>query len=495
MPVSPPPAAGALPGPSDPVYPAPQGTVENQGGSGALPPARATLPGKGKTPDSCGKPAPVGACFRPHPEFDGKPVALSVCRFCHGRGCSRCAAFHAAAVCIAGLDHPGGRYADAEGYSAFVKATAYARHASSRGSAPQWYADVIVSAPPRRWRERSDHRRVIRGIRRAAKRVVRKLHRDDASGAVVVHLWRGCRGEYDRWGPHAHVLVLGGINVGSRYTGAFHRKTGWVVRQVQHHNCRHLGHKRCPRYDPRFVFYQGASLLRHLVYELGHASFIEGQVAPAKPRRPGEPMPSRKLTVQGGTQAITYFGPLARFAAHDPECAWCHHGKSRHPTDRAKARAARAERSERVRSLRQSGAPLGQIAADLAHLPPIAVDRCVAPGCTCPGFKVAHEASDPPYMKCPACGRDVPLFPEGGRRWKLTYSVVAGWCLSGHEAPEDEQGWSVVDFDLDSGKLLDAPPPGDGESGSDADAGEREPSPCDAPELPAWARRWEETGE
>ena len=437
----------------------------------------------------------MGACFYPHPEFGGKPVALSVCRLCHGRGCPRCAGFHAATVCIAGLDHPGGRYADSEGYSAFVKATAYARHASSRGSTPQWYADVIVSAPRRRWRENSDHRKVIRGLRRAAQRAIRKLHRGDPSGVVVLHLWRGCQGEYDRWGPHAHVLVLGGVNVGSRYTGAFHRRTGWVVKQVQRHNCRDRGHKRCPRYDLRFVFYRGESLLRHLVYELGHASFIEGQVAPAKPRRPGEPEPSRKLTVQHGTQAITYFGPLARFAAHDPPCARCDHGKSKHPTDRARARAAAAERSERARFVRESGASLGEIAAELAHLPPIAVDRCVSPSCTCPGFGTAHEIADAPFCKCPVCNREVPLFPEGGRRWKLTYSTLDGWYLSGQDAPEDEQGWSVVDFDLDSGKLLDAPPPDDGETGTVAGDGEREPSSHSAPELPEWARRWEETGE
>jgi len=242
-------------------------TGANYGGSPPLP-TRSTLPGGGSPGEGCGTIHAVGWLCRSgshaRPRVPVAPV------HCDRRECPVCAGPHTAKECALGLPHGGGRWAHDEAERAVRKLRGYL------GTLPGYRAlrQVIVSPPPERFTEGTDDRRTVARVRSAAVKAVSELawgpgradyrakdgkYRRGAFGSVVVHLYRGCeRDGYDRWGPHAHVLT-GGID--ARRTEEYQARTGVVVKQATDR-------------EGRFIDYRGHRLLRHVVYELGHAAIL-----------------------------------------------------------------------------------------------------------------------------------------------------------------------------------------------------------------------------
>ena len=228
-------------------YPAP--LAENGGG-----PLRATLPGAGEAGPLCGCQLPVGMCWEHE-----TPRVYTVAHRCRRRECPSCGGWcPGGRRCPARLPkgHSGGDWAHTEGAIAALKLDGLANGAP--------LAQVIVSAPPSLYREDGDHGAAIRGIRAHAIRFCRAIsfHGErGAWGSLVVHLWRGCEADgYNTWGPHAH-LVCPGVDV--RKTEGIFARSGWVVKQATVRG-------------GRFQLLQGASLFRHLVYELGHSAIVRG---------------------------------------------------------------------------------------------------------------------------------------------------------------------------------------------------------------------------
>ena len=216
-----------------------------------------TLPGAGKKGARCGDWGAVGIC-RQHIPFSLAARQMS----CGRRECPTCAGrCPGGESCGAELGpHQGGEWAHGEAREAARRLTRWLATLPSNAQIRQ----VIVSAPVG-WAGRfEDHRATIGRVRRQAIRACKELAWGSVLpwGTVVVHLYRGCEAEgYNRWGPHAHVLC-GGID--ARKTAAYKHRTGWVVKQATH------------KRSGKFVGYRGDTLYRHLVYELGHSSIVEG---------------------------------------------------------------------------------------------------------------------------------------------------------------------------------------------------------------------------
>ncbi len=278
-------------------YPAPYGDTWGGDSPGPL---RAALPGSGrpgqikfrkKDPSDptgystdlvdCGTFFPLFVCRRTEAHRGGRAVVTGAEERCEHRDCPLCAGPHTRSTCPRGLPHLGGLWADGEGtttaerWEGFLRAKGYRRP----------LRQVIVSAPPGTFDPSDDHGRVIAEVRHRAESRVRVWSwvTPYPGASVVVHLWRGCYGEgYNKWGPHAHVLCLG---IYVRNTAAYERRTGWVVKQATADGT---------KYTP-FVGYRYQKLLRHLVYELGHAAIL--------PDRP----------------AIVWVGPVRKWKPADDE--------------------------------------------------------------------------------------------------------------------------------------------------------------------------------
>jgi hypothetical protein len=217
-------------------------------------PVRSTLPGRGKRGPGCGAKKPVGWIAQ-----DGcLPLGL---HDCDRRECPRCARPHAVAECPLGIPHGGGEWAHTTAIEVAAKLQGFAATEGFGRDRP--LRQVVISPPVDRYDESDDHDRVIARVRRAASKALRKLGWEGRRWAsLVVHLYSGCEQEgYARWRPHAHVLCAG---VDVRLTEEYHRRTGVVVKQATE-----SGAPGSP-----FVGYWAKGLVRHLVYELGHAAIV-----------------------------------------------------------------------------------------------------------------------------------------------------------------------------------------------------------------------------
>jgi hypothetical protein len=202
----------------------------------------------------CGEVVPTHLC----PEHGWVRRVVHVC---DRRECPSCAGTcRGFSSCPVGLPpHPGGEWAHQEAARATMK---WERDLRWLGKGRASVRQVVVSVPKERFPEVSDHRAVIARVRQSALKAIRKLAwrgKENYLGSVVVHLYRGCDGRYEEWGPHAHVLCLG---VDVRKVIAYERRSHVVVKQV---NGR----------DGGFADYRGFVLRRHLVYELGHVAVVE----------------------------------------------------------------------------------------------------------------------------------------------------------------------------------------------------------------------------
>lgn len=217
-------------------------------------PVRSTLPGKGSYGPGCGAKVPLGWLAS-----DGD-LPLGIHR-CARRECPRCARKHEASECGLGVAHGGGDWADAEGLEVAAKLQGYAATLDFGFDRP--LRQVIVSPPLERYNESDHHGRTIERVRRAAAKALRELGWEGAYWAsLVVHLYRGCEHDgYAEWGPHAHAV---GSGVDVRLTAEYFRRTGVVVKQATEDGTP----------GSAFVGYWGKSLVRHLVYELGHAAIV-----------------------------------------------------------------------------------------------------------------------------------------------------------------------------------------------------------------------------
>jgi hypothetical protein len=159
--------------------------------------------------------------------------------------------------------HPGGAWAHREAWAATARLEDFLEQ-NHLGRLP---LRQIVFAPELTvYSENDDHREIIRDIRRRAEKAVRRVAwRGYAFGSAVVHLYRGCAGAYDRWGPHVHLVCPGidvrGFNAWKKHELECGRKVDYVLKQV---NSSHGG----------FASYRRFGLARHLCYELGHASIM-----------------------------------------------------------------------------------------------------------------------------------------------------------------------------------------------------------------------------
>lgn len=234
-----------------PPYPAPGAEI-----GGPPPPhrIRSTLPGEGSYGPGCGAKRPLG-WLSADGDFPQKYHA------CVRRECPRCAGKHEAAECPYGIAHRGGDWADSD---TIVVATKVQGYGTTQGYGPERpLRQVIVSPPKERYDEADDHDRIIERVRRAAAKALRELGWGGRYWAsLVVHLYRGCEREgYIGWGPHAHAV---GPGVDVRKVEEYHRRTGVVVKQATED-----GTPGSP-----FVGYWGKSLVRHILYELGHAAIV-----------------------------------------------------------------------------------------------------------------------------------------------------------------------------------------------------------------------------
>ena len=214
----------------------------------------ALLPGRGKQGELCGVWRGIAYCS----DHGDTWRVYAAQRSCDRRECPLCAGpCPGGDSCPVGLGaHGGGEWAHREAGLAAARLEALRE---SLGVARGGIRQVVVSAPPDRYAERGEHRRIIAKVRARAIALCRRLSWGrGAWGSVVVHLWRGCEQDgYTEWGPHAHVLC-GGIDV--RKTAEVSRRSGWIVKQVS---------------GPYgFQRLAGRQLVRHLAYELGHAAVV-----------------------------------------------------------------------------------------------------------------------------------------------------------------------------------------------------------------------------
>ena len=217
-------------------------------------PIRSTLPGRGKRGPGCGAKRPVG-WIAP----DGC-LPLLIHR-CERRECPKCAAPHSAEECELGIPHGGGEWAHAEALEVAIKLQGYA---ATQGFGPDRpLRQVIVSPPVERYDEADGHDRTIERVRRATAKVLRELGWEGRYWASqVIHLYSGCEDEgYTVWRPHSHT---DGAGIDVREVERYYRRTGVVVKQATED-----GTPGSP-----FVGYWAESLVRHLVYELGHAAIV-----------------------------------------------------------------------------------------------------------------------------------------------------------------------------------------------------------------------------
>lgn len=243
----------ALAGSPDPYPAAGRGNCHTPPTPG---PVRSTLPGAGPYGPGCGARRPVGWIAS-----DGcLPLKVHHCEL---RTCRRpeCGGKHSAEDCPLGIPHGGGEWAHSEALEVAVKLQWYA---ATQGFGPDRpLRQVIVSPPPGRYDESDDHGRTIERVRRASAKALRELGWEGRYWAsLVVHLYRGCEGKgYDEWGPHAHAV---GPGIDVREVEGYHRRTGVVVKQATED-----GTPGSP-----FAGYWAGRLVRHLVYELGHAAIV-----------------------------------------------------------------------------------------------------------------------------------------------------------------------------------------------------------------------------
>ena len=215
-----------------------------------------TLPGSGEAPPGCGNLLVTHVCTSPH--VDGKARARVVRQECRDRTCPHCAGRCADHCPVHLPPHPGGTWAHRGGVDAASRWEDYLeQHCLDHTQVRQ----VVVSVPPDRFPESCDHSDLIRRLRATSEKLVSRWAWRSATtgGTAVVHLYRGCEGDYSRWGPHVHLTCLG-IRTGE--VANYQAKYGVVVKQVTNR-------------DGRWASYRGKALSRHLVYELGHASFSE----------------------------------------------------------------------------------------------------------------------------------------------------------------------------------------------------------------------------
>ena len=154
--------------------------------------------------------------------------------------------------------HPGGKWAHREGQDAAARWEDYLEQQEMDHTPVR---QVILSAPPERFSEHGNHMEAITWLRVTSERLA--LHwawrSATTGGTAVVHLFRGCEGDYSRWGPHVHLTCLG---IRTKDVASYQSRYGVVVKQVTDRG-------------GRWASYRGKALARHLVYELGHASFTE----------------------------------------------------------------------------------------------------------------------------------------------------------------------------------------------------------------------------
>jgi len=245
----------------------------------------------------CGDFVPEWVCRNVQDHAGARALVVGHIGRCERRECPSCAGWCDGTGCPAGLrsGHPGGRWAHEAAKAVTERWAHYRRAHGVRRPLRQ----IIVSAPPGAFTEEGDHQAAIEAIRRRAGSFL-TAHGwipSDPSRSVVVHLWRGCEGRYDEWGPHGHILCFG---VDVRFTARYEARTGWVVKQATADGT--------PR--TQFVGYGGRRLYRHLVYELGHSAILADR------------------------HAVTYGGPLhaepalecdaeASLQQPTPRCAEC----------------------------------------------------------------------------------------------------------------------------------------------------------------------------
>jgi hypothetical protein len=296
------------PDPPSTPYPAPGAEI----GGPPLPPGpvRAALPGRGKRGPGCGAKRPVGWLAS-----DGcLPLKIHECE---RRECPRCARPHRAGECELGIPHGGGEWAHEEGLEIAAKLQGYA---VTQGFGPDRpLRQVIVSPPVARYDENEDHDRIIERVRRAAAKALRELGWEKRYwDSLIVHHYRGCEGHgYDRWGPHAHAV---GPGVDVRRTEEYWLRTGgsyWMNPEVPEETVldpegdplvctQGVVVKQAKRKDGSFASYWSKSLVRHLVYELGHAAIVPNghavsyigkgltAFAPRRCDRCGAPLPASR---------------------------------------------------------------------------------------------------------------------------------------------------------------------------------------------------------
>ena len=230
-----------------PPYPATQ--YGKSGGGSAL-------PGSGTAPPGCGDPLVTRVCREPHP--DGIARARVVRQECRDRICPLCAGPCVRKCPVKLPSHPGGTWAHREGIAASERWEDYLEQYDLDHTPVR---QVIVSVPPERFSEDGDHADVISTLRSMSQRLGTRWawRSSTAGGTCVVHLYRGCEGDYTRWGPHAHLTCVG---IRTRDVADYQARYGVVVKQVVDRG-------------GRWASYRGRALARHLVYELGHASIIE----------------------------------------------------------------------------------------------------------------------------------------------------------------------------------------------------------------------------
>lgn len=230
------------------------------GGVSPGPPKRsvATLPGRGQDTPWCGQ--MVGR-FRCELEMEATVGQMH----CDNRECPQCAGpCLGHEKCPVHLPaHPGGRWSHITGMDAAHRIEDFLDQ-NGLGRLPLY--QTIYSEWASKWKETDDHWKIIRKLRQSGERRVRQFaRRGRYFGCVVVHLWRGCEGRYDTWGPHAHLMCAGiDVRAWNRYQQreiANHRKPKFILKQV------------CDR-NGKFKSYRGWELAKHLTYELGHAAIL-----------------------------------------------------------------------------------------------------------------------------------------------------------------------------------------------------------------------------
>lgn len=217
-----------------------------------------TLPGHGSGSPTCGKWVGKWKC-------DTHLEARIAQRECHQRECPICAGLclghdH----CRVGLPaHPGGKWAHKEGWAAMDRFEDFLEQ-HRLGRLPM--RQVVFSPDPGAYSQQEDHLKTANKIRSKAEAMVRRFAwRGYYFGSAVVHLFRGCEGDYTRWGPHVHLLCAGiDVRAWESYRKS-ETKRGRPPRFILKQTLSRGG---------GWSGYRGFYLARHMVYELGHAAIF-----------------------------------------------------------------------------------------------------------------------------------------------------------------------------------------------------------------------------